>query len=609
MERNVNLVIFDHQEQDEFVNVFNGRSPIGYISYRISSTGYPFILRNDYRNLAINNGLFIISYEILNMDGKTDKVLVLCSATQHELYNSFQERDFEFNQAFRRNGNVDTLIQLNSYDDAIGILIPIATYSVSADRQVMRCGLPPSNTSVFIATENNLENFYRYKESHCRLGKMLGTKIDIGLIIRHFGDFQRGGWGDARMMGIFGATGSGKTRFAAQVISAYAKYPEMGILIIDPQGQFSSKNDLGIQVGALGSCEDGTEWELKKSFSKLHHTRNIQWLDISSIAFTDPSLFVELLAENGYFHHFYSSISGAKLNLIRDDFYDFINKYTKSAKIKLENLTYSADLYQRTQSMITSLYTEKSAAGVENRIIYRIDEYNSRTGNPYAHQQEAERIWNNVLRNFNGFYKIHQVIDDILLNHKIIIISLVGIQDERIKKLYCAEILEQLRKRSEEYYHSASKRKQVNALIAIDEVQRLVGSGEHEDEINQRVTKKISYILTDCVKTSRKLSVGWLFITQTLKSLNSEIYRQLNTKVFGFGLATDGQEEILKMSFGHDKNILEQYRTLPIPIASGIYAFLTIGEMLPIGNGSTPIFINCYQNQDDLFKNNPSFFK
>jgi hypothetical protein len=186
---------------------------------------------------------------------------------------------------------------------------------------------------------------------------------------------------------------------------------------------------------------------------------------------------------------------------------------------------------------------------------------------------------------------------------------LVGIQDERIKKLYCAEILEQLRKGSENYYHIASKRKQVNALIAIDEVQRLVGSGEHEDEINQRVTKKISYILTDCVKTSRKLSVGWLFITQTLKSLNSEIYRQLNTKVFGFGLATDGQEEILKMSFGHDKNILEQYRTLPVPITSGIYAFLTVGEMLPIGNGSTPIFINCYQNQDDLFKNNPSFFK
>jgi len=594
--------------KDDFEGVFSGRVPVGYISHPISSRGYPFILKSDYRNLALNNGLFVLFYDILNMDGFWDSIIVLCCASEHQLSNPFQEQENRFTQAFRRHGNVDTLVQMNPYDDAVGILIPISAYSLRQKCQTVCQGLPPGNTSVYIATEKNLAYFYRYPDSHCRFGKMLGTNNDIGLIIRHFGDVQRGGWGDARMMGIFGATGSGKTRFAGQVLSAYSRYPEMGILIIDPQGQFSSRDAKGVPVGCLGSCEDGTDWELRRSFAHLPVQREVTWINVEQIAFSNPFLFAELLKEKGYFKHFYSAISSAKLNLVTENFYDYLENYISSRKLSLSCLNYSNELYLNTQEMMCSAYSEQSASSVANRIEKRIEDYNRWANNPRAHQLGAERIWEQVLRCFQGNYGIEQIIEDVLIHHKIVIISLVGIVEDRLKRLYCAEILDELRKRSESYYHVPSKRGHVNALVAIDEVQRLVGAAEHESELNQRTAKRISSILIDCVKTTRKLSVGWLFITQTLRSIDPEIYRQLNTKVFGFGLATDGQVDILRNTLASNPAILDQYRTLPVPVTSGIYAFLTVGEMLPLGNGTYPIFINAYRNQTELFTRNPSFF-
>ena len=73
--------------------------------------------------------------------------------------------------------------------------------------------------------------------------------------------------GEAYHTGIFGMTGSGKSGFAAYLLAAYAQHPDLGILIMDPQGQFASEvalpfslqtwfESLGRQVDVLSVSQD-----------------------------------------------------------------------------------------------------------------------------------------------------------------------------------------------------------------------------------------------------------------------------------------------------------------------------------------------------------------
>ena len=48
------------------------------------------------------------------------------------------------------------------------------------------------------------------------------------------------GLGEARMIGIFGKSGAGKSWLAAYIIAGFAKNRDMGILILDPQGEFTN---------------------------------------------------------------------------------------------------------------------------------------------------------------------------------------------------------------------------------------------------------------------------------------------------------------------------------------------------------------------------------
>ena len=58
------------------------------------------------------------------------------------------------------------------------------------------------------------------------------------LWFKHF-DTGADGAGEAYHLGIFGKTGSGKSVLAKMIMLAYARYEKMGILVIDPQGEFS----------------------------------------------------------------------------------------------------------------------------------------------------------------------------------------------------------------------------------------------------------------------------------------------------------------------------------------------------------------------------------
>jgi DNA helicase HerA-like ATPase len=96
--------------------------------------------------------------------------------------------------------------------------------------------VPPTGTPIHTVTDEVLnEVLAPYREQIFYLGHVYGSKPKLPLWFKHF-DAGPDGAGEAYHLGIFGKTGSGKSVLAKMILLAYARYPGMALLVIDPQG-------------------------------------------------------------------------------------------------------------------------------------------------------------------------------------------------------------------------------------------------------------------------------------------------------------------------------------------------------------------------------------
>ena len=76
------------------------------------------------------------------------------------------------------------------------------------------------------------------KKSYSILGTAYGSTVKMPMWFKHFGRGSQGA-GEAYHIGIFGKTGSGKSVLAKMIMTAYSKHTQMGIFVLDPQGEFA----------------------------------------------------------------------------------------------------------------------------------------------------------------------------------------------------------------------------------------------------------------------------------------------------------------------------------------------------------------------------------
>ncbi len=112
-------------------------------------------------------------------------------------------------------------------------------------------GVPSTGTDVLLVDQPFLDAALRScSEDLFYLGKAYGSDIAFPMWFKHFGGGAHG-IGEAYHIGVFGKTGSGKTGLVKMLLAAYARHPDMGILVIDPQGEFSLEFT-GNRVGNQG---------------------------------------------------------------------------------------------------------------------------------------------------------------------------------------------------------------------------------------------------------------------------------------------------------------------------------------------------------------------
>ena len=119
--------------------------------------------------------------------------------------------------------------------------------------------------------------------------------------------------------------------------------------------------------------------------------------------------------------------------------------------------------------------------------------------------------------------------------------------------------------------------------------------------------ERVKNILIDAVRTTRKYGLGWMFISQTLSSLDREIINQIRIYVFGFGLAWGVELQALKEIIGGQKEAVTLYQMFRDP-QSGLgereYPFMTIGPISPLSFSGTPLFFTALEYPDEFLKIN-----
>lgn len=119
------------------------------------------------------------------------------------------------------------------FKDEDGILSPSALGTV-----------PPTGTPVRMISQDLMKKMVEaYADHVVYVGRVFGSDVLLPSWFRHFGESKTGGTKEAMHIGIFGKTGSGKSVLGEMVMLSYMRHPNMSLLVLDPQGEFSKIED------------------------------------------------------------------------------------------------------------------------------------------------------------------------------------------------------------------------------------------------------------------------------------------------------------------------------------------------------------------------------
>lgn len=525
-----------------------------------------------------------------------DPHYALGQITEVELRNVWHE-DPTMRSLIRQRGRVDAVSARQ--DTHVGKMVVSAVFRKSNKTRYEPSILgtvPATGTSVHIVSDEILDILLQpYKDQIFYLGHVYGSKPKLPMWFKHFGSGPDGA-GEAYHLGIFGKTGSGKSVLAKMIMLAYARYPRMAMLILDPQGEFS-RDVRGQHTGAF-------PLPMAQVLKRLGKKADV--ITIRQLVLDRWELFEQILYESPFFERL-SVRAGENRELACSILAEKLQK----AGVRLKELH-----LRETFDQAWDLLADESV----QRIFYRSDTSRARFN---AALQDAdpdeffENYWKPVTELFREDRRNARTIQRALgwllqpeaQNRPILVVDLSKEQaqglfwNERIEALVIKRLLEELIQTAEYFY---SQGHSLNTLVIIDEAHRLAPRDlPKEDDVGRSVRA----ILVDAVRTTRKFGLGWMFISQTLSSLDTEILQQLRIMFFGFGLALGQEFVALRQLVGSSGTALDLYQLFRDPHSafdreSRQYSFMTIGPVSPLSFAGTPLFFNAFNSVEAFLRAN-----
>lgn len=535
--------------------------------------------------------------------------------TEVTLRNVWHE-DPTMRSLIRQRGRVDAVSERQ--DTHQGQMIISAVFSAGADgyRPSILGTVPATGTPIHLVNDEVLSELLSpYKDQLFYLGHVYGSKPLLPLWFKHF-DIGPDGAGEAYHAGIFGKTGSGKSVLAKMMLLAYARYPQMALLVIDPQGEFA-KEVRGEPV--LG------EFRLPMREVLRHLGKPTQVYSVRDLVLDRWDLFSHILYESPFFEQL-SIPKGENRQLAAETLADrlrrarisltdlhtrqaFDNAWALLGNESMQKVFYKSEgprarfrsMYEQAEptaffndywSPVTQLFRDdRSGAQRVERLLYSLFE-REQERRPLvvvdlSIEQETQRPSNTFPLFENGQPQAQ---------------GATLFWNETIQALVIKRLLEGVRTAAERAY---KQNRSLNTLVVLDEAHRLAPREDPENDERRAVRG----ILIDAARTTRKYGVGWMFISQTLSSLHRDIVDQLRISFFGFGLSMGAEYRALSELVGGRSKALDLYQLFRDPhssfdIASREYSFMTIGPVSPLSFAGTPLFFNAFNNVDEFLSAN-----
>lgn len=517
-----------------------------------------------------------------------------------ELRNKWHE-DSVFRNLIKRTGEIPPITYRQ--DTRIADLVIGATFKETTqgfDPEVLGM-VPSTGTRIFRMSQELLDNMLElYREELFYLGRAYANDILYPMWLKHFGS-GTGGAGEAYHIGVFGKTGSGKSGLAKMMLCGYGKHKQMGILVIDPQGEFSSELS-GQRVGHQGLPLDSI---LK------NQGRDVCVYRIDQLQLSEWDMFQELLVSLG----FLEILGIPRASKRNTEKAAEVIREALDGKFKLDELSNKKVLLAALNSVKQedeAEYIYSTARAKE--LVKRIDKV-LRSKEQY---EKAQRKWNSLCALFSkgsGRKKLSSYGEDGIVNE-----LLRDVQSEEVRPVVALDISQKGNK--PEFWSESLQKKIIaqllrvliykassesaNVLVVLDEAHRHVPSGGLEPGSE---ADRLRDLLRRGIRETRKYGLGWMFISQTLGGLDREILQQLRIQAFGFGLALGTELDRLKEFAGGDKRAMELYQSFRDPQSFPRrdlqdFPFMAVGPITPLAFSGKPIFFSMFTDMDDFQKKN-----
>ena len=504
----------------------------------------------------------------------------------------------------RKRGSVNPISGIQ--DVHIGKLLCSAIFTSSDDlvEPSLLGTVPPTGTYVYQVDDNILSTILeKQKNSLLYLGNSYGSKTKLPMWFKHF-DYGENGAGEAYHLGIFGITGSGKSTLAKMILTAYSKFRQMGLLVLDPVGEFSKSftNDNSSNTDTDREFQNSdSNFNMKKIMNFLN--KQVVSINVRNLVLDRWSLFEEILLESQIFHQL--TIKGPNKGFAVDALIPKLrNKTTLTKLIKRD----SFDLFMnelRKEEIQLLIFSTPEPRKRLNNLVSSMDEGN--LDNLYSQywvpicslfEDRTDAITiDDLLEKFSSNLKPLIVVD---LSEQTAHNMQLRYWNETIQSLILKRLLKGLVSLGEKTWQ---KNTSLNTLVVLDEAHRYA----RKDEFSDSNLEQLRLTLLDAVRTTRKYGLGWLFISTSLSSIHRDILQQLRIMFFGFGLSL-GNDLVTLRELVSDEKAIDLYRTFTDPASSFSsksrkYSFMTQGPVSPLSFSGAPFFFNAFKPDSFIQEN------
>ena len=519
-----------------------------------------------------------------------------------ELRNRWHE-DATFRNLIKRTGEIPPIT--SRQDTRTAQLAIGATFRLTGDRYDpdLLGMVPPTGTRVARVDQDLMDSLLEiYRDEVFYLGKAYANDVLYPMWFKHF-DSGPGGAGEAYHTGVFGKTGSGKSGLAKMILLGYARHPEMGILVIDPQGEFSQELS-GTPVGQQGL-------PVKDALDGL--ARPVQVYRIEDIQLYEWDMFEELLVDLEFTRQL--GIPGRSVENARTSAGVIRTTLERSSEFRLSNLNSEDALRAALNSVVSGQNPGRIYSSPEprTRLIARVNEIlSSDLDNIF------ERYWEPIANLFvggQGRRRIYGIVRDLASsgvsdsqNRPIVAVDLSQrgnsrFWSENLQKRLIKELLDSLVRHASQ---ELGLQKSANVLVVMDEAARLAPSGSLQSGSEAELLRST---LRSAVRETRKYGIGWFFISQTLGGIDNEILQQLRILFFGFGLALGDEFRKLREFAGGDRRAMELYQSFRDPHSAPSpelreFPFMAVGPVSPFSFSGRPLFFSAFTDSQEFLNAN-----